>query len=105
MRSFFAGDTTFFEAGKTILVAVGKGIWSAVTYPFDHAQEGSRQAPQSAAVFRRGDRPVADLTASGAAVLKTLAKGMLGVLSLPGKVLSLALQGMLNAVRCGDGTV
>jgi len=43
--------------------------------------------------------PLSDLTASGAAVLKTLAKGMLGVLTLPGKVLGMALRGMLAAAR------
>ena len=35
VRRFFAGDITFFEAGKNILIALGKGIWSAVTYPFE----------------------------------------------------------------------
>jgi phage-related protein len=34
VRSFFSGDMTFFEAGKKMLVTLGEGIWSAVTYPF-----------------------------------------------------------------------
>jgi phage-related protein len=42
---------------------------------------------------------LSSLSNSGAAILKTLAKGMLGVLSLPGKILGVALKGMLSAVR------
>ena len=98
VRGFLSGDMTFFEAGKAILVSVGKGIWSAVTYPFEMLKKAlgwlRRLLPFS-------DAETGPLSASPlpAAVLKTLAKGMLGVLFLPGKVLGLALQGMLNTVR------
>jgi TP901 family phage tail tape measure protein len=99
VRGFLSGDTTFFEAGKAILVSVGKGIWSAVTYPFEMLKKALGWLRRLLPFSDAETGPLSDLTASGAAVLKTLAKGMLGVLSLPGKVLSLALQGMLNAVR------
>jgi phage-related protein len=99
VRGFLSGDTTFFEAGKAILVSVGKGIWSAVTYPFEMLKKALGWLRRLLPFSDAETGPLSDLTTSGAAVLKTLAKGMLGVLSLPGKVLSLALQGMLNAVR------
>lgn len=99
VRGFLSGDTTFFEAGKAILVAVGKGIWSAVTYPFEMLKKALGWLRRLLPFSDAETGPLSDLTTSGAAVLKTLAKGMLGVLSLPGKVLGLALQGMLNTVR------
>ncbi len=94
-----SGDTTFFEAGKAILVAVGNGIWSAVTYPFEMLKKALGWLRRLLPFSDAQTGPLSDLTGSGAAILKTLAKGMLGVLSLPGKVLGLALQGMLGAVR------
>lgn len=99
VRGFLSGDTTFFEAGKAILVSVGKGIWSAVTYPFEMLKKALGWLRRLLPFSDAETGPLSDLTTSGAAVLKTLAKGMLGVLSLPGKVLGLALQGMLNTVR------
>ncbi len=99
VRGFLSGDTTFFEAGKAILVSVGKGIWSAVTYPFEMLKKALGWLRRLLPFSDAETGPLSDLTTSGAAVVKTLAKGMLGVLSLPGKVLGLALQGMLNTVR------
>ena len=99
VRGFLSGDTTFYEAGKAILVAVGKGIWSAVTYPFDMLKKALGWLRSLLPFSDAETGPLSDLTGSGASILKTLAKGMLGVLSLPGKVLGLALQGMLDAVR------
>lgn len=99
VRGFLSGDTTFFEAGKAVLVAVGKGIWSAVTYPFEMLKKALGWLRSLLPFSDAETGPLSDLTGSGAAILKTLAKGMLGVLSLPSKVLGLALQGMLDAVR------
>jgi phage-related protein len=99
IRGFLSGDTTFFEAGKAILVSVGKGIWSAVTYPFEMLKKALGWLRSLLPFSDAEIGPLSDLTASGASLLKTLAKGMLGVLALPGKVLDLALQGMVDAVR------
>lgn len=99
VRSFLSGDTTFFEAGKGILVALGKGIWSAVTYPFELLKKALGWLRRLLPFSDAETGPLSNLTASGAAVLKTLAKGMLGVLTLPGKVLGMALRGMLAAAR------
>jgi len=99
VRSFLSGDTTFFEAGKHILIALGKGIWSAVTYPFELLKKALGWLRKLLPFSDAETGPLSSLTASGAAILKTLAKGMAGVLSLPGKVLGMALKGMLLAVR------
>jgi len=99
VRSFLSGDTTFFEAGKRILIALGKGIWSAVTYPFELLKKALGWLRKLLPFSDAETGPLSSLTASGAAILKTLAKGMAGVLSLPGKVLGMALKGMLAAAR------
>lgn len=99
VRSFLSGDTTFFEAGKRILIAIGKGIWSAVTYPFELLKKALGWLRKLLPFSDAETGPLSSLTASGAAILKTLAKGMAGLLSLPGKVLGMALKGMLSAVR------
>jgi len=99
VRSFFSGDTTFFEAGKRILIALGKGIWSAVTYPFELLKKALGRLKKLLPFSDAETGPLSSLTASGAAILKTLAKGMAGLLSLPGKVLGMAFKGMLSAVQ------
>jgi phage-related protein len=99
VRSFFSGDTTFFEAGKRILIALGKGIWSAVTYPFELLKKALGRLRKLLPFSDAETGPLSSLTASGAAILKTLAKGMAGLLSLPGKVLGMALKGMLSSVQ------
>ena len=99
VRSFFSGDTTFFEAGKRLLIALGKGIWSAVTYPFELLKKALGWLRKLLPFSDAETGPLSSLSNSGAAILKTLAKGMLGVLSLPGKILGMALKGMLSAVR------
>ena len=85
---FLAGDTTFFEAGKRILVALGKGIWAAVTYPFDVLKRALGRLRSLLPFSDAETGPLSDLTASGAAILRTLAQGMTGVLGLPGRVLA-----------------
>ncbi|RLD47054.1 MAG: phage tail tape measure protein, partial [Bacteroidetes bacterium] len=99
VRSFFSGDTTFFEAGKRLLIALGKGIWSAVTYPFELLKKALGWLRKLLPFSDAETGPLSSLSDSGAAILKTLAKGMLGVLSLPGKILGMALKGMFSAVR------
>jgi len=99
VRSFFSGDTTFFEAGKRLLIALGKGIWSAVTYPFELLKKALGWLRKLLPFSDAETGPLSSLSNSGAAILKTLAKGMLGVLSLPGKILGMALKGMFSAVR------
>jgi len=97
IRSLIAGQIDFTEAGKRILITLGQGIWSAVTYPFDMLKRAlgwlRRLLPFSDA--REG--PLSSLAASGAAILRTLAQGMFSVISLPGQVLSAVFRSMLSA--------
>ena len=94
VRRLFAGDITFFEAGKNILIALGEGIWSAVTYPFEMLKRALGR-PRSLLPFSDAETgPLSDLTASGAAILKTLARGMMSVLGLPGRTLALVFAGV-----------
>ena len=96
VRRFFAGDITFFEAGKNILIALGEGIWSAVTYPFEMLKRALGWLRSLLPFSDAETGPLSDLTASGAAILKTLARGMLSVLGLPGRILGLVFGGLQN---------
>ena len=94
VTSFLAGDTTFFEAGKRILVALGEGIWSAVTYPFEQLKRALGRLRSLLPFSDAEIGPLSALTASGAAILKTLGQGMTGVLELPGRVLARVFEGV-----------
>lgn len=39
VRDFFAGDTTFLEAGKRLIMTLGDGILSMATYPYRKVKE------------------------------------------------------------------
>ena len=97
VRSFFAGDTTFFEAGKKLLVTLGEGIWSAVTYPFTMLKNALGKLRNLLPFSDAREGPLASLTASGSALLKTLADGMSLTQSLPAKVFGFAARGILSA--------
>ena len=97
VRSFFAGDTTFFEAGKKLLVTLGEGIWSAVTYPFTMLKNALGKLRNLLPFSDAREGPLDSLTASGSALLKTLADGMSLTQSLPAKVFGFAARGILSA--------
>jgi len=97
VRSFFAGDTTFFEAGKNLLITLGEGIWSAVTYPFTMLKNALGKLRNLLPFSDAREGPLASLTASGSALLKTLADGMSLTQSLPAKVFGFAARGILSA--------
>ncbi|MBM9615777.1 phage tail tape measure protein [Desulfobulbus rhabdoformis] len=97
VRSFFAGDTTFFEAGKKLLITLGEGIWSAVTYPFTILKNALGKLRNLLPFSDAREGPLASLTASGSALLKTLADGMSLTQTLPAKVFGFAARGILSA--------
>ena len=101
VRDFLAGDTTFFEAGKRILVALGEGIWSAMTYPFELLKQALGRVRSLLPFSDAETGPLSGLTASGAAILETLAQGMAGVLGIPATLIGQALEGVLGTVRGG----
>ncbi len=94
VKSFLAGDTTFFEAGKRILIALGKGIWSAATYPFELFKQALGRLRSLLPFSDAQTGPLSNLTASGSAILQTLAQGMRGVAGLPVRVLSGVFAGL-----------
>ena len=94
VQSFLSGDTTFFEAGKRILIALGKGIWSAATYPFDVLKQALGRLRSLLPFSDAQSGPLSNLTASGSSILKALAQGMTAVLGLPGAVLSRVFAGL-----------
>jgi hypothetical protein len=100
VQSFFAGDTTFFEAGKTLLITLGKGIFSAVTYPFTMLKNALGKLRSLLPFSDAREGPLSNLTASGAALLRTLAEGIGKAKSLPAEQVS---QSLLNLVPRLDG--
>ena len=101
VRGFLAGDTTFFEAGRSILTTLGEGIASAATVPADLLKKSLGKLRSLLPFSDAETGPLSNLTASGASVLRTLAQGMTGMLALPGTVVGQALEGMLGTVRGG----
>ena len=101
VQSFLSGDTTFFEAGKRILIALGKGIAAAVTFPFDVLNQALGRLRSLLPFSDAQSGPLSGLTASGSAILQTLAQGMTGVLGLPGRVLSCVFEGVQSAAARG----
>ena len=98
---FLAGDTTFFEAGRHILVTLGQGIAAATAVPFELFKRALSRLRSLLPFSDAQTGPLSNLTASGAAILRTLAQGMTGVLAVPGTVLGRAFDGVLKAVRTG----
>ena len=101
VQDFLAGDATFFEAGKRILIALGEGIWAAVTYPFELLKQALGRLRSLLPFSDAKTGPLSNLTASGAAILKTLAQGMAGVLGILATLIGQALEGVLGTVRGG----
>ena len=101
VQSFLSGDTTFFEAGKRILIALGKGIWSAATYPFDVLKQALGRLRSLLPFSDAETGPLSNLTASGSAILKALARGMTGIVGLPGAVLSRVFEGVQTTAARG----
>jgi TP901 family phage tail tape measure protein len=100
VQSFFAGDTTFFEAGKKLLITLGKGILSAATYPFTMLKNALGKLRGLLPFSDAKEGPLSNLTASGAALLRTLAEGIGKAKSLPAEQLS---ESLLNLVPRLDG--
>lgn len=100
VSSFLAGDTTFFEAGKKLLITMGKGILSAATYPFTMLKSALGKLRGLLPFSDAREGPLSNLTASGAALLRTLAEGIGKAKSLPAEQVS---QSLLNLVPRLDG--
>ncbi len=94
VRSFLSGDTTFVEAGKRILIALGKGLWAAATYPLDVLKQALGRLRSLLPFSDAQSGPLSNLTASGSSILQALAQGMTGVAGLPGAVLSRVFEGV-----------
>lgn len=99
IRSLISGQINFREAGKKILITLGQGIWSAVTYPFNVLKRALGWLRRLLPFSDAQEGPLSRLTASGAAILKTLAQGMLSLVTLPAQALNYIFQKMLDGIR------
>jgi len=94
VRDFFTGDTTFLEAGKRLIMTLGDGIVSMATYPYRKVKEVLGKIRNLLPFSDAQEGPLATLTASGAALLKTFAQGMSASAGVPGKVFAGAVKGL-----------
>jgi len=99
VRALFSGQISFREAGRQILVSLAQGIWSAVGYPYEVLKSALGWLRRLLPFSNAAEGPLSTLTASGAALLRTLAQGMLSTAMLPARVLASALQQMMGGVR------
>lgn len=88
----FSGNTSFFSAGKSIVVNLGKGIWSAVTYPFTLLRNMVRGF---FGLFTGGG----SFVEAGKGIIMGLVRGMLGVLALPFQLIGSAVRGIIGLIR------
>ncbi len=105
VQSYLAGDVTFFEAGKNILMALGNGIWSAVTYPYQMLKNGLGKLRALLPFSDAKEGPLSALTASGSALLETLASGMQQTQGMPVKIFTSAVQGIKSTLSNVWGSV
>ena len=94
VRDFFAGDTTFFEAGKRLIMTLGEGIVSMATYPYRKVKEVLGKIRNLLPFSDAREGPLATLTASGAALLKTFTQGMSASAGLPGMAFGTAIRNL-----------
>ena len=99
VRAFLSGQLNFAEAGKRILITLGQGIWSAATYPFNMLKRALGWLRRLLPFSDAPEGPLSRLTASGAAILRTIAQGMLSLVTLPARILSYVFGRMLDGVR------
>jgi len=90
VRGFLSGDTTFFEAGKRLLIALGEGIWSAVTYPVDMLGKALGQLRELLPFSDAKEGPLSSLTRSGMAILEALSGGIAKAAQVPARALQQA---------------
>ncbi|MCK5845471.1 MAG: hypothetical protein KAG97_12230, partial [Victivallales bacterium] len=98
VKAFFSGDLTFFEAGKKLLITLGKGIWSAVTYPFNMLKNALGKLRKLLPFSDAKEGPLSSLTTSGKALLETLANGMNAAKNAPSSIFKTATQGILSSL-------
>ena len=92
VRDFFSGDTTFLEAGKRLIMTLGDGIVSMATYPYRKVKEVLGRIRNLLPFSDAQEGPLATLTASGAALLKTFVQVMSASAGLPGVVFGAAIK-------------
>ncbi|MCB2141524.1 phage tail tape measure protein, partial [bacterium] len=92
VRDLFAGDTTFLEAGKRLIMTLGEGIVSMATYPYRKVKEVLGRIRNLLPFSDAQEGPLATLTASGAALLKTFAQGIAASAGLPGMAFGTAIK-------------
>ncbi|HPD17973.1 MAG TPA: phage tail tape measure protein [Planctomycetota bacterium] len=95
IKSVFEGTAAFFKAGKAIILAFGRGIWSVITYPFRLVWKVLKWIRDLLPFSDAKAGPLSDLTAAGAALIKTLCKGILGVILLPFQIIAALFRGLL----------
>lgn len=105
LQSFLAGDLTFFESGKKLLITLGQGIWSSVTFPFTMLKNALGKLRNLLPFSDAKEGPLSNLTASGSALLGALAEGMKGALSLPAQIFKSAGNAILGALSSTWDTI
>jgi len=96
VRALFSRDKTFFQAGMGILLAIGKGIWSAITLPFRMVKMAFGWIRRLLPFSDAQEGPLSALTAAGRAIITTLCKGILSVAALPLRIIGGVFRGALR---------
>jgi len=96
VRGFFAGDRTFFQAGKGILLAIGKGILSVITWPVRLVRRAFGWVARLLPFSDAQEGPLSRLTDAGRAIITALCKGILATAKLPVQIMGAVFRGILR---------
>ena len=105
IRDFIAGDTTFLDAGKRLIMTLGDGIVSMATYPYRKVKDVLGKIRNLLPFSDAKEGPLATLTASGAALLRTFAQGIRASAGLPGMAFGAALKGLTQMLSSVGGAL
>ncbi len=87
-----SGYGAFFAAGKAMIVSLGKGIWSAVTWPLTML----RNMFQRLLGFFTGNTSFGE---AGKGIVMGLVRGMFGVMGLPIQLIGGVVRGIISAIQ------
>jgi len=96
VRAFFAGDRTFFQAGKGMLLAMGRGLLSVITWPHRLVERAFGWIARLLPFSDAQEGPLSRLSEAGRAIITTLCNGILAAARLPIQIVGAAFRGILR---------
>lgn len=98
LKGLFTGQISFYDAGKQILMTLGRGILDTITFPYRMIWKAFQWIRSLLPFSDAQAGPLSSLTEAGASILKTIGFGILSVAMLPFKIIGGIFGGVLSSV-------